>query len=288
MDFAVLGGDARIVRMCHLLTADGHTVRCCGLDKAPGAAALSQQSTPETAVAGADCVVLPLPVRGGPGLLNTPLSDQELPLERVFGAVTPGQLVCAGMVDGETLALATARGLELRDYYRREELAVMNAVATAEGAIALLIRDTAITLWDARVLVLGFGRVGKLLAQRLRGLGARVSVSSRRCGDMAWCRALGYEALDTRTLEGRLADFDVVVNTIPARVLEEARLRELKTDALVLDLASRPGGTDFPAASRLGVRAVWALSLPGEVAPVSAGAIIRDTIYNIIKEQEDG
>ncbi len=288
MDFAVLGGDARIVRMCHLLTADGHDVRCYGLDKAPGAAALRQQESPEAAVQGADCVILPLPVRGGPELLHTPLAAQELPLARVFGAMEPGQLVCAGMADAETQALAEEAGVCLRDYYRREELAVMNAVATAEGALAIMIRDTAITLWEARVLVLGFGRIGKLMAHRLRGMGAQVSVSSRNCGDMAWCRAMGYEALDTRNLEGRLADFDVVVNTIPAPVLTEARLRELKTDALVLDLASRPGGTDFPAASRLGVRAVWALSLPGEVAPVSAGAIIRDTIYNIIKEREDG
>lgn len=288
MEFAVLGGDARIARMCHLLTADGHEVRCFALDKAPEAAALRQQETLEAAVDGADCVVLPLPVRGGPGMLHTPLSAQELSLERVFAAVDPGQLLCAGMADPETLDLAESFGLQIHDYFRREELAVRNAVATVEGALGLMIQDTAITLWDAEVLVVGFGRIGRLLAHRLRGLGARVSVSSRSCGDMAWCRALGYRALDTRHLEGRLGDFDVVVNTVPALVLGENRLRELKTDALCLDLASRPGGTDFPAASRLGVRAVWALSLPGKVAPVSAGAIIRDTIYNIIKEGEDG
>ena len=72
---------------------------------------------------------------------------------------------------------------------------------------------------------------------------------------------------------------------MPARVLGESRLSKLKHGCLCLDLASKPGGMDFSAASKLGVKAVWALSLPGEVAPVTSGAIIRDTIYNILKEK---
>jgi dipicolinate synthase subunit A len=116
-------------------------------------------------------------------------------------------------------------------------------------------------------------------------MGARVAVSARNHGDAAWIGALGYEALDTGALEGHLSEFDAVINTVPAPVMGEKRLGELKRGTLCMDLASKPGGLDFTAAGRLGIRAVWALSLPGEVAPVSAGRIIRDTIYNILGER---
>jgi dipicolinate synthase subunit A len=75
-----------------------------------------------------------------------------------------------------------------------------------------------------------------------------------------------------------------VVNTVPARVLDETHLAELAPGALVIDLASRPGGVDFEAAAALGVKVIWALSLPGKVAPVTSGKNIRDTIYNILQE----
>ena len=40
---------------------------------------------------------------------------------------------------------------------------------------------------------------------------------------------------------------------------------------------SKPGGVDLGAAGKLGLTVIWALSLPGKVAPVTAGAAIRDT-----------
>ena len=83
---------------------------------------------------------------------------------------------------------------------------------------------------------------------------------------------------------GWLCGYDLVVNTVPARVLSEKELRDLKPGCLVIDLASKPGGVDFEAATRLGVRAIWALSLPGKVAPVSAGRAIKNTIYNMLSE----
>jgi dipicolinate synthase subunit A len=165
-------------------------------------------------------------------------------------------------------------------------LAVLNAVATAEGAIQLAMEETAITICRAKVLVIGFGRIGKILAHRLKGLGAHVTVAARSYADFAWIRAYGYENANTLSLEGTLGRYDIVINTVPARVLGEERLRELSKDCLCMDLASKPGGMDFAAASKLGIKAIWALSLPGEVAPITSGSIIKEAIYNIIAEQE--
>ena len=161
---------------------------------------------------------------------------------------------------------------------------MLNAVAAAEGAIGLIMQETAVTIWNAKILVLGFGRIGKLLCHRLAALGADVTATARTPADLAWIRAYGYKAVPTSQIDRTLGGYDAIVSTIPACVMNEARLREVAAECLCLDLASKPGGMDFAAASRLGVRAMWALSLPGEVAPTTSGAIIRDTIYNILRE----
>ena len=155
---------------------------------------------------------------------------------------------------------------------------------TAEGAIQLAMEELPITLHGARVLVIGYGRLGRVLADRLAGLKARVSVAARRYADLAWAENCGYGVEHTGQLEGWLCGYDLVVNTVPVRVLREAELADLKPGCLVIDLASKPGGVDFDAAARLGVMAFWALSLPGKVAPVTAGKSIKTTIYNILTE----
>ncbi|NLB28682.1 MAG: NAD(P)-binding domain-containing protein [Clostridiales bacterium] len=146
-------------------------------------------------------------------------------------------------------------------------------------------QETAITIWGAKILVIGYGRIGKAVAARLRALGADVTVSARTPSDLAWIRVNGYTPALTGELDDTLSGYDVIVNTVPARILGEQRLSEIADTSLCLDLASKPGGIDFPAAARLGVRAMWALSLPGEVAPTTSGMIIRDTVYNILREQ---
>lgn len=159
-----------------------------------------------------------------------------------------------------------------------------NVPPTAEGAVQIAMEELPITLHGARVLVLGFGRLGKLTAHRFAALGARVSIAARKWADLAWGEAYGYAAEHIERLDGFLCGYDLVVNTVPRKVLTAHRLADLRPGCLVIDLASKPGGVDLDAASHLGVRVIWALSLPGKVAPVTSGKIIRDTIYHILNE----
>ena len=199
-------------------------------------------------------------------------------------AAAPGALVLAGRPDAALRRLAEQRGLELIDYYARPELVRLNAVPTAEGCLALLLQMRDSTIWQSRFLVLGYGRVGRATAGRFAALGARVSVAARKYADLAWAEAAGHGVEHIGELSGWLCGYDLLVNTVPARVLGEKELAELRKGCLVIDLASRPGGVDFEAAAQLGVKAIWALSLPGKVAPVTSGRYIRDTIYNILRE----
>ncbi|MGE4275639.1 MAG: hypothetical protein AB7E30_00520 [Lawsonibacter sp.] len=45
-----------------------------------------------------------------------------------------------------------------------------------------------------------------------------------------------------------------------------------------------PSGVDLGVAGELGLTVIWALSIPGKVAPVTAGAAIKSTIYNMLRE----
>ena len=232
----------------------------------------------------ADCVILPLPAADGEGRLNAPLSAVSCPLGEIVDALRPGQLLCAGMVGPRLRELAEGRGLVLRDYFAREELAVLNAVPTAEGAIQIAMEELPVTLHDARALVVGFGRLGRALAPRLRALGARTWVAARSYPQRAMAQGMGLEAEGLERLGEWLCSFDLVVNTVPAPVLGIEELAAMKEGALIIDLASRPGGVDVASAAALGVRVIWALSLPGKVAPVTSGRYIKETVYHIMEE----
>jgi len=285
MKFAVIGGDMRHAKLCELLALDRHLVTAFAIDKLKLEDGVVQTDDIKEAADGAECVIFPLPMTTKDAFLNAPLSNGIHSTHKIISALHPQQVICAGKIDCLSYELANEFGLHLVDYLEREEFAVLNAVAAAEGALQLIMEETPVTVFNLNCLVLGFGRISKILCHRLHGLSADVTCAARECADLAWIKAYGYKALDLAELDGRLSKFDVIINTIPARVLPYQRLQELKSGALCLDLASKPGGLDFTAASRLGVRAMWALSLPGEVAPVSSGAVIRDTIYNILKEK---
>ena len=197
--------------------------------------------------------------------------------------VQPRQLIFGGRLTEELGKQFTPHGLSIYDYFSREELAVQNAVPTAEGAIQLAMEELPITVRDARCLVTGYGRVAKALTRALTALGAHVTVAARRCSDRAAAQCEGCAAVTPDEIP--LGDgYDVYFNTVPALLFPAEVLERLPKGALLIDLASRPGGVDFTAAAACGVRTVWAQSLPGRVAPKTAAAIIRRTVFNLIRE----
>lgn len=270
--FSVIGGDRRQAELVKLLEADGHTVLSYGL----------KQWIPNcvddlrTAAVG-EIVLLPLPLCREPGVLNC--AETRVLLSELLGCLRPEQLVLAGQVRDEEYRQAA--GLSLRDYFQREELAVANAAATAEAAIRVAMQNMERTLLGMDCLVLGYGRIGKLLCCRLHGMGARVFAAARKAEDRAWIRAYGYEPMKPADLDGRLKGFGAVFNTIPAHILGEDLLKQLPQKCVCVELASVPG-IDLTAAEALGLPNIWARALPGRCAPETAAEAIRGAVYNII------
>ena len=206
---------------------------------------------------------------------------------RALQGAGQGTLILAGRPGLPVRLAAREAGLPLIDYFRRPELECLNAVPTAEGCLELLLRLRERTIWESAFLVLGYGRVGRAVARRLALLGGRVTVAARSPEQRANARCSGCRAAALTALPALLPGFDAVINTIPAPVLPRTLLQRLPAGALIIDLASLPGGTDFAAAEELGLHAEHALALPGRCAPQTAGALIAQTVLAILEEREE-
>jgi dipicolinate synthase subunit A len=190
----------------------------------------------------------------------------------------PGDLFNGYLRDGQALVTG-------EDFSTREDFSILNAIPTAEGALELAMREMPVTLHGAEALVAGYGRIGKLLCKNLMALGSKVTASARGNSDFAWMDAHGVRSAHTLKLDGTLHRYDVIFNTVPHLTLTSARLREVKPSCVIIDLASSPGGCDFKAAERLGLRCHHALSLPGKCAPESASRTMRLVLGRILSER---
>ena len=236
---------------------------------------------------------LGFPVAGAEGLakadvvvLPTPLSAAGVSLQELLSQIRPGAAVFAGAINEEERGEAAAAGISLIDPLAWEELAVLNAIPTCEGAIEILLKEREETLWNSRVLILGFGRIATLLAQRLAGFGAQVTIAARRAEVRALASAQGYRTLEIDLLQETAGGFEILVNTVPAQLINRDVIGALNPNVFVLDLASAPGGVDLDAAAQKGIRTVWARGLPAKCAPKTAGRFLAQTVLRIMEEMD--
>ena len=285
MKFAVIGGDKRSALLCTLLAKEGHRVYTFALEKAELPAEIPKAHCLQGCVYGADCVILPVPAENG-RMLNAPLSEERLSVEELIAALWPGQVLCGGKISDDTCIMAAAEGLRVEDLMARQDFVTGNAAVTAEAALALLMQSTDRALLGSSVLICGWGRIGKLLALRLKALGARVCIAARRGGSRAMAELLGMESCTLKALPGRVGSFDFVVNTVPARILGEETLCCASEGTLFMELASAPGGFDRKLAENIGLSVIHGPGLPGKYAPHTAAELIKKSVYAIMSEEE--
>ncbi len=283
MRISVLGGDERSVKLANLLQEDGNHIDLFGFDnlKVDG---LKISENLDLAIEKSNIVIGPLPCSKDNILLNTPLYSKEIKIEEIFNKMNSDQVFIGGKISNEISNIAKHYNIDTVDFLKREEMAVLNAIPTAEGAIQVAMEKMEITIHGSNIMILGFGRIGKILAKMLQGIGANVYIEARNYSDLAWVSTYGYNPIHLSEMKDYLQEMNVVFNTIPSMILNEEMLLKLNKECLVVDLASIPGGVDFKRAEELGINTVWALGLPGKVAPMTAARIMKDTIYNIIGE----
>lgn len=235
----------------------------------------------------ADAVVLPVAGMDDDGKVDSKFSDDPVWLtEDHFATLRPGTFVFSGIARNVLQQWCDKYHLRLVRLMELDEVAILNSIPTAEGAIGMAIQNTDITLHGANTVVLGFGRCGKTLARSLDALGAQVRVAARKPADHARVREMALGFVDLNRLQTELHAADIIFNTIPEVILTAAVLANVPRDCVIIDIASKPGGTDFRYAERRGIKAILAPSLPGLVAPKTAGRIIANTLRRIIAESE--
>lgn len=282
--FTVIGGDLRSVKLASLIASEGNSVNIYGFKNASFEIEVAESEDLDRAIGEADVVIGPIPCSTDNETLNVPFHPQRIFIKDIFKKMKKSQLFIAGRISEKIAQLADIYNVYSIDLLEREEMAVLNAIPTAEGAIQIAMEEMPVTLHGSNALIMGFGRIGKTLAKMLRGIGSNVYVEARKYSDIAWIESYGYKPVFISELDEYIDRSNVIFNTIPSIVMDEEMLRKVNKDCTIIDLASKPGGIDFEKAKEMGIKTIWALSLPGKVAPVTAARFIRDTVNNIIDE----
>lgn len=282
-----LGGDARQLEVIKRFVEMDTRVSLIGYDnlQTPLSGAVQRELNPDN-LGKVDILVLPIVGTDEQGNVTSVFTSKTLTLTADHFAALPKHcLVFSGIAKPYLKKSCALYGLTLFQLMERDDVAIYNSIPTVEGALMMAIQNTDITIHGSQCVVLGLGRVGLSLVRTLHAIGAKVKVGVRSEADVARCFEMGLEAaFDTCYLEENLHEADVIFNTIPALILSEEVLLKVPHDTVIIDLASKPGGVDFSFAEKRGIKAILAPSLPGIVAPKTAGRILAQTITQLVTE----
>ena len=278
--FLILGGDNRSLYLGEYLENQGYKVCYYAFNHTECYKSL------EEAVNASDIIILPLPFTKDRLTLNTPLFDDAVLISDTLPLLSDKKMIFGGQLSNSFCEELDSRGCPYCDYFLLDELAIYNAVPTAEGVVQVLIEELPITIHGMKCAVLGYGRVGKVVAGTLHSLGADVTVFARKQSAFAeiYAEAMKHKHFDELSAESN--DFDAVINTVPVKVLGNAQLSGLNSECVLIEVASAPFGIDFQAAKEMAFKVVKAGSLPGKVAPKTAGEIIGRSILPLIRRQD--
>lgn len=278
--FAVIGGDLRQVYLANYLLKKGHTVIVYGLrhpqllDGCIQAADIQQLITVHTHI------ILPLPVTKDGITLFISQTDQTCTIEQLKEHINSTNPIYCGVMPGELAAYCEYRHIPYYDLMADCAVAIRNGIATAEGAIAHAVFESSCTLHGSHCLVVGFGKCGKVLAHKLAGFDARVSIAARKPCDLALAESYGYGTVPMSRLKRNICKFSFIFNTVPAPILTSELLSRLNPRTVIIDIASVPGGTDFNYAKKNNICARLCPGIPGKTAPRTSGEILAEAILS--------
>lgn len=289
INIAVLGGDARQIFAAERLAQCGYTVTTWGLcGSAEGGLACE---SPQEALREANVWLLPIPLSRD----HLQLNGTSMSMSVLISMLRDGLTVFCGMPSDRFREACDECGAKIVDYSQDEIFLLQNAMPTAEGAVAIAMNEMRRTLFGSDALIVGYGRIGKLLADLLVRMGVHVTVAARKARDIATaelhgCRGLLLEndSAEQYCLPILKQNYHVIWNTVPSPVIGREVLKGLSRSTVLIDLASAPGGIDYDAANSFGLKTVIALSLPGKVAPITAGEIIGNCVIRQFEGGGDG
>ncbi len=277
----IIGGDNRQIYMADFFEKAGFGVTVYGMDDKKKKNITDIRNEIERA----DVIIFPLPASKDGKHISSIFPVKET-YDDIIPKIKKDTLVFGGLIDKGIESKLKNRGIRYYDYFKREDVTIKNTVPTVQGILKAMIDNVDYTIHSSKCAVFGYGRIGKITADILKSIGADVTVCVRKDSDLA---NAGVKKLDSCLIKDFYLfsnQYDIIINTVPAPVIDRKVLENVKSDCLIIDVSSAPYGTDFAAAYEFGINAIQCPSLPGKVAPKTAGKIIAEAVISTLKEEE--
>lgn len=269
--FLILGGDPRQLYLGRLLKQADQNVLHHYDDSAPSFSL-------KRAMECSDVILCPIPFTKDGQTIFSVNQLTDLDIDSFLEELKEGQTLFGGCLPAPVRKRCEALKIPWFDFMGMEDVACKNTIATAEGALAEAISLSRINLHKSSCLVLGWGRCARTLADRLKGFYSNVTVCARDEKKLAQATCQGFDTLPLTDLKPALGRYDFIFNTIPSSVLEASDIVHVKPEAVIIDIASSPGGVDFDACRRFGIRAKLCPGLPGVYAPMASAEILYEAV----------
>ncbi len=282
----ILGGDKRQYYMALQLHQLGYPVAVYGLDLAESGANIYEANSLKEALSFGNIVVCPVPLSRNKKDIFTKMYKADLTLDDLMHYLNENHTLFGGSICSSMMEYCNIRHIPCYDFMEMESVAIANAVATAEGAILEAIQSSPVVLHKNKCLILGFGRCAKILADKLKGIGANVTIAARSGDALAYAKAYGYDSILLSDINKSLAEYPYIFNSIPSMVLDAASLSFVQKDATIIDIASAPGGINFDYCKQMDLHAYLCLGLPGKYAPQSSATILNEVLLSYLKFRE--
>lgn len=292
---ALLGGDLRHYTTACSLSRKDWAVSLWGMTPSVSdPSAVNFCKSYEEALENSSAIVLPLPASADGQTLSCPMLTEGNPvsLHKLLERIPSHTVLVGGRMPREFIVAAESRGIRVFDYFSSEDFQIRNAYTTAEAALSIAMNSLNREIRGSRVAVTGYGRIARSLVRLLCAMDAEVTVAARKEADLAWAALAGCHTikLENERVKGQIAEhfscgFDIIYNTVPTWLFDREFLMGVDKKTFLIDLASAPGGVDICAAKELGSNVLWATSLPGKYAPVSAGEGIATCVDGILQRE---
>jgi dipicolinate synthase subunit A len=284
LHIAIIGGDARQLEVIRKLTELDAILTLIGYDQLDhGFTGASKMDIDEVDFSKLDSIILPVSGTGPNGEVDTIFSNRQIVLTEEQLQKTKSHChIFSGISNSYLNNIVQSSGRKLTKLFERDDVAIYNSIPTVEGTIMMVIQHTDITIHQSNTVVLGFGRVGMSVARTFQALGATVKVGARKSEHIARITEMGMIPFYLDDLKNEVIDTDVCINTIPTQIVTAEVISKFPSHTLIVDLASKPGGTDFKYAEKRGIKALLAPGLPGIVAPKTAGKIVANVLSQLL------
>lgn len=270
MTFFIIGGDFRNFILAQSLAKDGNKVSIYGFEKLKEnfdekIDLIKEGNLDE--IKNSDIIIGPIPFSRDDVTINMTYSDKKISISEIEDLLK-NKAVFVGNINDKLKENWKSKNIKVIDIMQKEEFVVLNVIPTVEATIEIILKNNQNKIiYGMECLIMGFGRIGKVLAHKLQGLVENCTCLVTNEVEKAWTIAYGYKNVDLNYIKNKpsnLSKYDIIINTIPQILLKE-ELRNVNKETLLIDLASKPYGIDRDIVKRENLNFIEALGLPRKI-----------------------